>query len=97
MAIEQTLLDFYLYTTLLSAGIFVIIFAQLLLKYLKKGNRLHMWAMLGFLMLVVQESIVLNWVIVVNGFFSRPWQLQTLSLMLSLALIGLAMTGKIKD
>lgn len=97
----EGIIGYYFITTVMNAIIFTATFALLIRKYYKKKNKLHFWAAIAFSFLVVQEMISAYWIVdsVMGGIAlaSRPWQLQSVAVLFAFMMLGLAMTGKIKD
>jgi len=101
----------YMMITVVNVVVFGATMLIQLRKYKKKRNVLHFWASSAFFMLLVQELIVAVWIIQIISFMhvnpsaiavqqeiaSKPWHLQALSVLISLGMLGLSMTGKITD
>lgn len=70
-------------------------------KYLRRKNRLHFWAGVAFMLLLLQELIVATWMVSqltgASSLLSRPFYLQAASVFFSLMMLGFAITGKIHD
>jgi hypothetical protein len=83
------------------ATIFIATSVILFRKYVKRRMRLHLWAANAFVFLFAQEIITAYWlfeyITVGIPLALHPWQLQSLCIFLAFNLLGLAMTGKIKD
>ena len=97
----MNLFGFYFVLSVVSAVIFIATAFILLKKYSTRGIKLHLWAAISFLFLTAQELIVAYWLIdfEMGGvlFYSRPWHLQALLVFFAFTLLGLSITGIIKD
>ncbi len=97
----MNLTEFYFIITTVSMVIFTATAIVLIKKYLKRGIKLHFWAAVAFIFLSLQELIVLYWLIQTQtqnlSLYSHPWHLQMLLVFFAFTMLGLAITGKIKD
>ena len=97
----MNLLEYYFIITIINLIIFSATALILTRKYLKRGIKLHFWAAIAFLFLAFQELIVSYWLTEAKTkailFYAHPWHLQMLLVFFAFTLLGLAITGKIKD
>jgi len=97
----MNLLEFYFIITIVSMIIFTATAIVLIKKYLRRGVKLHFWAAVAFIFLTFQELIVAYWLIETKtkaiSFYTHPWHLQVLLVFFAFTLLGLSITGKIKD
>ena len=93
---------YYVATSIGSAFFFSATSFLLMRKYKAKHNKLHLYAALAFIFLLIQEIVVAYWIIVSipQGGIDRalrPWQIQAFSIFFAFTLLGLSMSGKIRD
>ncbi len=97
----MNLLEYYFIITIINLIIFSATAGILMKKYLRRGIKLHFWASVAFIFLAFQELIVSYWLIESETksilFYAHPWHLQMLLVFFAFTLLGLAITGKIKD
>ena len=97
----MNLTEFYFIITIVSMNTFTATAIVLLKKYKKRGVKLHFWAGISFIFLALQEIIVLYWIIQTQtsntSLYAHPWHLQTLMVFFAFTMLGLSITGKIKD
>ena len=97
----MNLIEFYFIITVVSMIIFASTAIVLIKKYLKRGVKLHFWAGVSFIFLSLQELIVLYWLIQTQtqnvSLYAHPWHLQMLLVFFAFTMLGLSITGKIKD
>lgn len=99
MSVEQ--LAAYLAMALVILLVYAATIIILVRKYKERGNKAHAWAAAAFTILALQEIIVCVWLYgQITGTYSiylRPLYLQSLAVLSALLLLGLSITGKIKD
>ena len=97
----MNLIEYYFITTIINLIIFSATAVILMRKYQRRGIKLHFWASVAFVFLAFQELIVSYWLteaktkLIPLSF--HPWHLQMLLVFFAFTLLGLAITGKIKD
>jgi hypothetical protein len=96
--------NLYIFYSVMSVAFMAILLATAVIqlrKYREKGLRLHLWAGVAFMLLFAHEIIQGTWIIGTVLYSiepsTRPWHLSALSILFSLTLLGLSMSGRIRD
>lgn len=78
---------------------FALSFVALAIKFYRQRMPSHFWGAIGFLILLLQQTAFSNWILLYGHTIplSVPLHLQGLIIFLCLNLIGLAITGKVRE